>query len=66
MKHRVRHETCIADVLSEEDAKDLGGDAMELERYGIARTDDPLDEVDIGGSTDSSRPTFISQYLALE
>ncbi|GAB2231081.1 hypothetical protein Droror1_Dr00027368 [Drosera rotundifolia] len=64
MEHRARHVAYAADVLPVEDVEDLGGDATDAGRYGIARGDDPLDEVDIGGMDETTRPTFISQHLA--
>ncbi|GAB2231131.1 hypothetical protein Droror1_Dr00027419 [Drosera rotundifolia] len=66
MEYRARHEVYAADVLPVEDAEDLGGDAADAERYGIACGDDLLDEVDIGGLDETPCPIFISQYLAPE
>ncbi|GAB2238942.1 hypothetical protein Droror1_Dr00024855 [Drosera rotundifolia] len=45
LEHRVRHESCTADVLLEEEAKDLRSDVVEAERFRIARGEDQLDEV---------------------
>ncbi|GAB2213563.1 hypothetical protein Droror1_Dr00017873, partial [Drosera rotundifolia] len=64
MECRARHEACAVDVLPVEDVEDLGDDVSDTDRFGIARGDDPLDEVDIGGLDGTPRPTFISQYLA--
>ncbi|GAB2212435.1 hypothetical protein Droror1_Dr00020401 [Drosera rotundifolia] len=66
MEHRALHEACAGDVLPVEDAEDLGGNATDVERYGISHGDDLLDEVDIVGLDETPHPTFISQYLAPE
>ncbi|GAB2239528.1 hypothetical protein Droror1_Dr00025441, partial [Drosera rotundifolia] len=66
IEHRAGHEACATDVVPVEGTEDLDGDVADAERYGIARGDDPLTEVDFGGLGEIPRPTFISQYLAPE
>ncbi|GAB2232934.1 hypothetical protein Droror1_Dr00012003 [Drosera rotundifolia] len=63
LERRLRHKSCTANVLTEEEAEGFSDKAVEPERYGIARGEDQLDEVDIGGSTEASRPTFVSHNL---
>ncbi|GAB2225782.1 hypothetical protein Droror1_Dr00021548, partial [Drosera rotundifolia] len=66
LERRMQHESCTADVLKEEEAEGFSDEAVESERYGIARGEDQLDEVDIGGSTEAFRPTFVSHNLTPE
>ncbi|GAB2209733.1 hypothetical protein Drorol1_Dr00026956, partial [Drosera rotundifolia] len=61
---RMRYESCTADVLTEEEAKNFRSDVPDVERYGIARSEDQLVEVDIGGTVETPCPTFISHNLA--
>ncbi|GAB2211987.1 hypothetical protein Droror1_Dr00025327 [Drosera rotundifolia] len=58
------YKSCTADVLTKEEDKDSGDYVVGIERYRIARGEDPLDEVDIGESAGAPRLTFISHNLA--
>ncbi|GAB2209783.1 hypothetical protein Droror1_Dr00027008, partial [Drosera rotundifolia] len=64
LERRMRYESCTAGVLTEEEANDFGGDMVDTERYGIARGEDLLDEVDIGELAGTPRSSFISHNLA--
>ncbi|GAB2236752.1 hypothetical protein Droror1_Dr00026634 [Drosera rotundifolia] len=66
LERRIWHESCTANVLTEQEAMGFSVEAVESERYGIARGEDQLDEVDIGGWAEVSRPTFVSHNLTLE
>ncbi|GAB2230829.1 hypothetical protein Droror1_Dr00015123, partial [Drosera rotundifolia] len=48
LERRILHESCTADVVTEEEDEGFSNEAVESERYGIARGEDQLDEVDIG------------------
>ncbi|GAB2223183.1 hypothetical protein Droror1_Dr00017321, partial [Drosera rotundifolia] len=63
LERRVRHESFTADILTEEEPKDFRSDMADTEQDKIARGEDQLDEVDIGGSAETSRPTFVSHNL---
>ncbi|GAB2253909.1 hypothetical protein Droror1_Dr00021718 [Drosera rotundifolia] len=66
LEQRMWHESCTANVLTEEEAEGFSEEAVKSERYGIARGEDQLDEVDIRGSAEASRPTFVSHNLTPE
>ncbi|GAB2217445.1 hypothetical protein Droror1_Dr00000636, partial [Drosera rotundifolia] len=66
LERRMRYESCTADVLTKEEAKDFRSDVADAERYGIAWSEDQLDEVDIRELAETPRTTFISHNLAPE